>query len=362
MATPLSTAALNALWVTGYIPTQSDFENLFVSSSNLTDNNALDLNDLAITAHAGGGQGSAYQITKRISQVTTVATAGDSVKLPPALVGREGYLFNTQSKAIDVFPDTGDSFINSTANVAFSLPGAWYIFYRCLANGVYQFEIMSDTGLKPNLPNIQTTGATLNPILSLANVYQFTALASNLVVNPPNWQYGGGTLLYVLIKDDGTSRTITWGGSFRGISAQLPSTTIPSKQMYFTFMYNDDTQKWELISVVWEGMTNKAIATYRALISQTGTASPTATILENTLGIVPSWSRVGAGNYTLTATGLLTSGKVMATIQGALTGGYWASCNTLSSPNTWQFETFNNIGAGQDAKLNNTPVEIRIYL
>ena len=54
MATPRSISYLNALWVTGYIPTQTDFEDLFASYSNLVDNNALDLTDLNITAYAGG--------------------------------------------------------------------------------------------------------------------------------------------------------------------------------------------------------------------------------------------------------------------------------------------------------------------
>lgn len=100
---------------------------------------------------------------------------------------------------------------------------------------------------------------------------------------------------------------------------------------------------------------------FKALISQAGTAAPTATILTNELPIAPVWAYVGVGNYSLTLTGYLTTGKIFARIQGALTGGYWASVNTLVSPNSVQIQTFNNIGAGVNGQLANTPLEILIY-
>lgn len=37
--------------------------------------------------------------------------------------------------------------------------------------------------------------------------------------------------------------------------------------------------------------------TYKALLTQTGTAAPTAIILQNDLGVTVTWSRTGTGNY-----------------------------------------------------------------
>lgn len=51
---------------------------------------------------------------------------------------------------------------------------------------------------------------------------------------------------------------------------------------------------------------------YRALITQTSTNTPVATILENTFTGTPTWSRTGAGNYTITLTGQFTAGKTIA--------------------------------------------------
>lgn len=48
--------------------------------------------DLAIVAKAGGGQGSATQLAAGVNVIGTVASAGDSVKLPKVLARPEGVL------------------------------------------------------------------------------------------------------------------------------------------------------------------------------------------------------------------------------------------------------------------------------
>lgn len=71
---------------------------------------------------------------------------------------------------------------------------------------------------------------------------------------------------------------------------------------------------------------------YRALLTQTGTSAPVATVLENTLGDDIVWTRGGAGQYTGTLNGAFTDNKVslpyygdngtVATILSADTGSY----------------------------------------
>jgi len=58
---------------------------------------------------------------------------------------------------------------------------------------------------------------------------------------------------------------------------------------------------------------------YRALISQDGFSAPTAQILQNTLGSVPTWIYNGGGNYSLTLTGGFPLGKTfcLMTCQGS---------------------------------------------
>lgn len=62
-----------------------------------------------ITANAGGGQGSATEILSTMCRVSTVATTGDSVRLPTTfLVNTEIEVFNAGANAMDVFPASGD--------------------------------------------------------------------------------------------------------------------------------------------------------------------------------------------------------------------------------------------------------------
>ena len=67
-----------------------------------------------ITAFATGGQASATALTAEINNVTTVATAGDSVKLPAAVAGMRIVVKNNGAATLAVFPATSDS-INALA-------------------------------------------------------------------------------------------------------------------------------------------------------------------------------------------------------------------------------------------------------
>lgn len=86
-----------------------------------------------ITAYAGGGQANATQLTAKTNEVTVVATAGDSVKLPAAVAGLEVAIFNADvADACDVFPFSGDS-LGSGINTAVSLAAGSAIRYVCFS-------------------------------------------------------------------------------------------------------------------------------------------------------------------------------------------------------------------------------------
>lgn len=62
-----------------------------------------------------------------------------------------------------------------------------------------------------------------------------------------------------------------------------------------------------------EGLAAAALATepkvYVALLSQTGTSAPVATVLENTLGGVPVWTYSGVGTYDVTLASAFPTSK-----------------------------------------------------
>lgn len=74
-----------------------------------------------ITAHAGGGQGSAWPLGPEINFISTVASAGDSAVLPSAGPGMRIVVFNLGANAADVFPATGGAIDALGTNTAYSL-------------------------------------------------------------------------------------------------------------------------------------------------------------------------------------------------------------------------------------------------
>jgi hypothetical protein len=92
----------------------------------------------ALTAHSGGGQGSALALTKGINRVTTVAVAGDSVKLPAATAGSSVVVINAAAaNAMDCFPATGEIINALSANTALSIIANKTVIFFCAVNGTW---------------------------------------------------------------------------------------------------------------------------------------------------------------------------------------------------------------------------------
>lgn len=94
-------------------------------------------NATAITAHAGGGQAAAFQLDYGLSNVTVVATAADSVKLPPAVAGAWCFLRNADgADSMTVFgfgTDTIDSVASATGNA--QAAGKGKLYYAVVGTG-----------------------------------------------------------------------------------------------------------------------------------------------------------------------------------------------------------------------------------
>lgn len=95
--------------------------------------------DTALTAHAGGTQAAALALNPNVAfhEVTTVASAADSIKLPPALIGEHHFVKNSGAGTMQVFgagTDTVDSV--ATATGVPQLAGD-AVLYVCVVNGNY---------------------------------------------------------------------------------------------------------------------------------------------------------------------------------------------------------------------------------
>jgi len=86
----------------------------------------------AVTAFAGGGQGSATQLTSQINNISTCATAGDSVKLPTAIVGMKILVLVASgvSAPCAVFPATGATIGLLSANASILLSAGSHLMFE----------------------------------------------------------------------------------------------------------------------------------------------------------------------------------------------------------------------------------------
>jgi hypothetical protein len=86
-----------------------------------------------IVAHAGGGQGAAVPLTAMNCFIATVATAGDSVVLPPAMPGMEITVINQSATATgpNVFPSSGQTINALAANTAIAVAPQTVLIFWC---------------------------------------------------------------------------------------------------------------------------------------------------------------------------------------------------------------------------------------
>lgn len=117
----------------------------------------------------------------------------------------------------------------------------------------------------------------------------------------------------------------------------------------FTYNWNLGSQSWVPVPKV-----------YLALLSQNGTAAPSAIVLENTLGVTVAWSRTSAGNYVATPSApAFTTNKTAVTL--ANNTGQYAHLGWAFSGNNLNIETkIEQIGASDGVLALNT-LEIRVY-
>ena len=98
----------------------------------------------------------------------------------------------------------------------------------------------------------------------------------------------------------------------------------------------------------------KPYKVYTALLSQSGTNAPVATVLENNLGGTIVWTRTSAGLYTGTLAGVFTANKTWTSITSTATGTVTGAVRTSVDAVTVATSSL-------DSALTNSAIEIRVY-
>ncbi len=105
---------------------------------------------------------------------------------------------------------------------------------------------------------------------------------------------------------------------------------------------------------------------YIALLTQTGTNAPVATVLKNTLGGEVVWSRTGMGTYEGTLTGAFVINKTtpisktLPKLNDVITSTYNIQ-GGRSTNNTYVITTGNSDDGINDEQLQNVLIKIEVY-
>lgn len=89
----------------------------------------------------------------------------------------------------------------------------------------------------------------ISPSIATADIYIRTGLTGNITINAPTGSPVQGDKLIFRIKDNGTSRTLTWNAIYRAIGVTLPTSTTVSKTLYVGAIYNSTDTKWDIIAI-----------------------------------------------------------------------------------------------------------------
>ena len=202
-----------------------------------------------ITAFAGGGQASATLLLAQTSRVTTVATIGDSIKLPVSAPGLEVMVINHGANEMQVFGSGTDTIddVATAAGVAQMVNSV--VIYICATAGAWYSEGLSTGFAGPGLQSqsyangLTAVGSSQGTALALARMTnRITAAAAGTGVLLPAAVSG----LMVTIVNRGANPVTVYGAGADTING-LASVAAPvnSVAMYTCTL----TGTWETDAV-----------------------------------------------------------------------------------------------------------------
>lgn len=124
---------------------------------------------------------------------------------------------------------------------------------RIAVEGVEVADVSSAQTLtnKRVTPRVGSTSSSGTPTIDcgLYDQYNITALAVAITSVSITGTPTDGQKLLIRIKDNGTARAISWGGSFSASgAAALPTTTVVNKTHLVGFIYDSTASKWVCVA------------------------------------------------------------------------------------------------------------------
>lgn len=140
--------------------------------------------------------------------------------------------------------------------------------------------------------------------------------------------------------------------------SQYPEITTPDVDdlLIGTDVENSNATKNFTVQSIIDLVPTAPYKVYTALLSQSGENAPVATVLENTIGIIPTFNYLGVGFYNIS-------------FNEESTDNYWFSITKTDNDHFFLQKSTTNIGIittslignAENGALFNTPIEIRVY-
>ena len=283
-----------------------------------------------ITAHAGGGQGSATQLVAQTSRITTVATAGDSVVLPASAAGLELMVINHGANAMQVYGLGTDKIDDVAAATGVSQMPNSLVIYTCATAGSWYSEGLA-TGFGG--PGLQTMSFATG-ITAFAGGGQASAVALTAMVNRVSTVATSGDSvrlpasapgLEITVINRGANPMQVFGAGTDTINGIATATGISQGVATAATYVCSVTGNWEVPLTALQSTTPTALSVNGAIPPHTGHTYviTKAGVLADTLaaptagtddGIEITVTSNTANAHTITATGLLQTGTASVNV------------------------------------------------
>jgi len=166
--------------------------------------------------------------------VEATLTSGDTFSITRAKEGTTAKAWSANDNFALVFTKETLDEIETEINTKASLTGA---------------ETLTNKRINPRIYST-SSASSLTPEIDTYDIFEFTALAENLTIN--NYSSStpvNGEMMMFIIKDNGTSRTISWGNKYASGDVTLPTATTAGKWLYIGLKYNSTADKWHCLAV-----------------------------------------------------------------------------------------------------------------